>query len=443
MNESRATISSFFEGDSSISKRSNSSRRSNKSKIPIKIVPKSIRKINSEENSEISQNTVKENDKQLDDIENEENDVEIYEEYKKLQKDIDKLVRYKQLKERELSELKTKSQKEIQIYLKKIEYLSNTFNNPEMNQNKKKISSQSELSEVLSAEKESFLSEIHDTDSDLTKQKKFSKFIDQLEAVYTNNYNTMKYDLEEQKLKAITEAKKNANNAIQETEMQHATEMEQLQNYYQKTTQEQLETIKDLKSKIARLRPQDTQQTQEFDNSEKKKSVLLLEIEKLQKENNELKLKTQDADKLSAELKKVTEVVEELEDEKENELIADEVLSKRFEQLEEERNAMYDQFEAMIKDVHQKAEFRGYILAQKIQKMNEMLDSKERQLQTSIAKGSVGNAMQVKIDQALAEKNSRINQLESQLMNMHNAYEKMTDMYEAKIASFGVDNNAS
>lgn len=437
MNESKNSKLSLNLGESMRSTESSRSKKSTKSKIPRKSSASSRNQIKSAENSKISVKSEQSVDQENEEIQNEENDIEIYEEYKNLQSEISKLIAYKRMKEREVEELKVKSQKEIHIYLRKIEYLTNKFNT----QPKQPIPTKKTEIDDIAAEKETFMSEIHDSDSDLTKQKKFSKFIDQIESIYKNNYNNAKFDLEQQKIKEVSEARKNANNAIEETELQHATEMEQLQNYYQKSTHEQLETIRDLKSKIARLKPQDSQQTEEFSNSEKQKNRILEEIEKLKKENDSLNKKVVEAQLTRKELEEVTEVVNQLTDEKENAMIAEDILSRRFEQLEEERNAMYDQFEAMIKDVHQKAEFRGFILAQKIQKMNEMLDQKERQLQASITKGSITGDMQVKLDKVLAEKTSRISQLETQLANMHNAYEKMTDMYEAKIASFGIDPN--
>jgi hypothetical protein len=119
--------------------------------------------------------------------------------------------------------------------------------------------------------------------------------------------------------------------------------------------------------------------------------------------------------------------------------LAQEVLEQRFEQLEQERDALYDQFETSIHDVRQKTEFRAFVLEQKVKRLHEELEQKEMQLQQVMRESGVdSSAISAKIDDVIAVKNARINQLEVELAKVQRAHNDILTVYEQKMLKFGI-----
>ena len=267
----------------------------------------------------------------------------------------------------------------------------------------------------------------------------FEKAMNKKKYALEEKKKQMKIELEKQRLEDVSKANIEMSTAIQEVEMQNTTEMEQLKEYYTKITQDNLQKIQELKTQIAKLKPEDKIQAKTIKEYDQQKKNIEESFKELQQETEELENQLEEAKLRREELEKLQKKIEILEDEKENEMIAQEVLSKRFLQLEEERDDVYNKFEATIKDVRQRTEFRGFILDQKIKEMNEKLDQKERVLRSQVTKNRLeGTDISQSIDDALLDKNAYIQQLEDKLRQMHGSYEKMIDMYEAKMDKFGI-----
>ena len=86
-----------------------------------------------------------------------------------------------------------------------------------------------------------------------------------------------------------------------------------------------------------------------------------------------------------------------------------EVLEQRFQQMEVERDELYDKFERSIYDVQQKSGLKNLLLERKLETLHEQLEKKEAQLGEVLATANIDPATldQVKksLDEVLEQKN--------------------------------------
>ena len=369
--------------------------------------------------------------------------------YEKLKKECKGLQQYLQQIMRQKAEMQQAFDTELSIYQAKIRSLSSNQKNLKQNIKKsifpgldKNSSADGSLS--YSSNQLQSLSSLNQENSESEDNVKemneisIKKTLKQKQKINEEKKQQMKIELEKQKKQEVVEAQTEMNDAVQGIEMKNLAEMRQLKEYYTQITSDNLQKMQYFKLQIAKLKPEDDAQTKNLEQYEKQKKEIEKEYKLLAEETERMRERAEEADKVREELKKAREQIAILEDEKENELIAQEVLSNRFLQLEEERDDLYERFEEAIKDVRQRTEFRGFILEQKIKEMNENLDQKERVLRAQVSRNQVDSSdMSKTLDNALIDKNARIAQLEDQLKKMHQSYEKMVDMYEAKISKFG------
>lgn len=96
-----------------------------------------------------------------------------------------------------------------------------------------------------------------------------------------------------------------------------------------------------------------------------------------------------------------------------------EVLEQRFEQVQKERDDLYDRFVKTIYDVQQKSGFKNLILEKKLSTMLDQLEKKETQLNEVLAASNLDPAALAvvtrKLEDVLDAKNAAIKDLQFEL----------------------------
>jgi acyl carrier protein phosphodiesterase len=249
----------------------------------------------------------------------------------------------------------------------------------------------------------------------------------------------MRAQLEDQRQRETAEAEQRKNDQIKQLQASNARAFDRIQHYFSGITHNNLDVIKQNKAKIAKRKIEMNAIRKAVDelNAKRRKleeplNELIAENEKLSKEIDVYKQDKRDLARNKA-------IIRVHEDELRDLQLSQEVLEQRFEQLEQERDALYDQFESSIHDVRQKTEFRAYVLEQKVRRLHEELEQKEMQLQEVMQRsGADATAISAKIDDVIAVKNAKINQLEVELARVQRAHNDILTVYEQKMVKFGI-----
>jgi DNA repair exonuclease SbcCD ATPase subunit len=249
----------------------------------------------------------------------------------------------------------------------------------------------------------------------------------------------MRAQLEDQRKRETDEAEKRKNDQIAQLQASNARAFDRIQHYFSGITHNNLDVIKQNKAKIAKRKIEMNALRKAVDelNGRRRKleeplNALIAENEKLAKEIDVYKQDKRDLAKNKAKIRV-------LEDELRDLQLAEEVLEQRTQQLQQERDALYDQFESSIHDIRQKTEFRAYVLEQKVRRLHEELEQKELQLQEVMQNAGLdATEISAKIDDVIAVKTAKINQLEIDLTKVQKAHNDILTLYEQKMAKFGI-----
>jgi len=270
-------------------------------------------------------------------------------------------------------------------------------------------------------------------------REEFEQKVEASRSMHEQRVKSMRSQLEEQRIRETEELKSRKDEQIKQLREKHKQAFEHIKRFFSGVTHNNLEVIKGSKAKIAKKKAEINSIRKDVDEKFAQRRKLEEPLKQIKEENEKLHkdIDVYKKDKRDLALNKAK--IKELEEKKRNLLLAQEVLEQRFEQLEKERDALYDQFETSIHDVRQKTEFRAYILEQKVRKMHEELERKEMQLQQVMQrKGLDATAISAKIDDVMAVKNAKINQLEVELAKVNRAFNDIYKAFEAIMLKYGI-----
>lgn len=365
-------------------------------------------------------------------------------------------------KERECEEIKELAAAEKRVYQMKVKHLmaanqnefAQTYLEGEQELYQERLQMQADASDAIetSNAKRSDTNDLQlQNDTLMTKHRmeqdkvftqlreEFEAAFDEKRAAHERDINAMRQQLEEKREQMITELEDRKNEQIKELREKHARSFDNIKRYFSGITHSNLEQIKGKKTTISQNKVQINKIRKEVEDLNAQRKKLQEPLNDLIQENEKL---TEDIDlykKDKRDLARNKQKIKALEDELRDLQLSMEVLEQRFEQLEKERDGLYDQFDTSIHDVRQKTEFRAYILEQKVKKLHEELDLKDMQLKQVMEKAGIESpAIAAKIDDVLAEKNAKINQLEVQLARVTKAHNTILTAYEAKMEKYGI-----
>jgi hypothetical protein len=270
-------------------------------------------------------------------------------------------------------------------------------------------------------------------------REEFERQVDARRGEHEQRVRAMRAQLEEQRVRETQDAETRKNEQIKQLQANNARAFDRIQHYFSGITHNTLDVIKQNKSKIAKRKVEMNALRKAVDelNAKRRKleeplNELIAENERLSKEIDVYKQDKRDLARNKARIRV-------LEDELRDLQLAEEVLEQRTEQLQQERDALYDQFETSIHGVRQRTEFRAYVLEQKVRRLHEELEQKEMQLQEVMKRAGLdATEISAKIDDVIAVKNAKINQLEVDLARVQRAHNEILTVYEQRMIKFGI-----
>jgi hypothetical protein len=270
-------------------------------------------------------------------------------------------------------------------------------------------------------------------------REEFEREADARRAEHERRVRAMRAQLEERRQRGTDEAERGKVEQIKQLQDDNARAFDRIQHYFSGITHNNLDIIKQNKARISKRKVEMNAMKKIVDELNAKRRQLEEPLNQLIAENERLGKEIEVYKQDKRDLARNRAQIQLLEDELKDLQLAEEVLEQRSEQLERERDALYDQFESSIHDVRQKTEFRAYVLEQKVRRLHEELERKEIELQDVLQHTGVdATEISAKIDDVIAVKNAKINQLEVDLARVQRAHNEILTVYEQKMLKFGI-----
>jgi chromosome segregation ATPase len=365
-------------------------------------------------------------------------------------------------KEREIEEIREVSGAELKVYQRKVKHLM-AANQNQFSQayykNEQELFLERQQQQLEAADPERTANALRSDSNNLQLEnetlmtnhrmkqdrlftelrEEFERQVDARRAEHDQRIRAMRAQLEEQRLRETQEVEQRKNDHIKQLQASNAKAFDRIQHYFSGITHNNLDVIKQNKAKISARKVAMNTIRKAVDELNVKRRKLEEPLKALIAENirlsKEIEVYKQDKRDLARNKAKIRKLEDELRDLQ----LSEEVMEQRFQQLEQERDALYDQFESSIHDVRQKTEFRAFVLEQKVKRLHEEVEQKEMQLQDIMQRAGLDpTSISAKIEDVLAVKNARINQLEVDLAKVQRAQNEILKVYEQKMLKFGI-----
>ncbi|NWZ95181.1 DRC4 protein, partial [Nesospiza acunhae] len=263
----------------------------------------------------------------------------------------------------------------------------------------------------------------------------------EMEAKYTRKMQALRDELDLRRKTEIHELEERKNTQISELIGNHEGAFGAIKNYYNDITAKNLTLINLLKEQVEELK--------------KKEAVLEKEKADVVRENKALTEPLQEAQELVAELQK--KLVNYYRD-KEALIVNPSqpragprvpqgpegavTLCCPPEQVQEERDDLYQNFTKAINEVQQKTGYKNLLLERKLHGLLTLLEQKEVELSEVLAASNLDpsalSLVSHKLEDVLNSKNATIQDLQIQLARVCKAHNDMLQTFEAKLTAFGI-----
>eukprot|EP00736_Rhodelphis_marinus_P010730 Rmarinus@m.7847 len=368
-------------------------------------------------------------------------------------------------KDREMEEMEERHQVEIKVYKQKVKHLLYEHQNNitqlkaegetalklqqdehrlrEAELKKDKRSLKLELKELELSHEDIIKNLKQEHDKEITKlREEYERSARELQQKYEKKMKALREDLEMRRKLEIHEIEERKNNHINELMKKHERAFGEIKNYYNDITHNNLDLIKSLKEEVAEMKKKEAQNEKLMYEIAQENKRLSEPLTRALKEVDHLRAELANYQKDKLSLSNAKARLLQLEESNRKLLWEKEVLEQRFEQLQKERDELYEKFEATVYDVQQKSGFKNLLLEKKLDAATTQLEKKDAQLNEVLAASnldpSVLGAVTKKLDDVLEAKNSQIKELHYEVTRLTKMHNDVIRTYEAKLISYGI-----
>ncbi|KAJ8941128.1 hypothetical protein NQ318_004247 [Aromia moschata] len=260
-----------------------------------------------------------------------------------------------------------------------------------------------------------------------------------IELKFEKKYIDLKNDLNTKHNMEIAEVEERKNTQIAELTDHHAKAFNEMKNYYNDITLNNLALISSLKDQMEVLRKQNQRMAKQVADltAENKKLVLPLQQALADVAEYKRQLQNYEKDKISLantklKLNDTTKQLGELQ-------WSYDALELRFEKLQEERDQLHDNFVKAILEVQQKTGVKNILLQKRLETLSQVADHR------LVLIGELSSATKEplfrtnkQLESILAKKNATISDLQYELARVCKAHDDLLETYEQKLISFGI-----
>ncbi|CEO96792.1 Growth arrest-specific protein 8 domain-containing protein [Plasmodiophora brassicae] len=272
--------------------------------------------------------------------------------------------------------------------------------------------------------------------------QEFEKQSNQLANRYQAKLAQLSADLDLQRKMEIHEIEERMNTHINDLMQNHEKSFNEMRDYYNSITRDNLALINSLKDELGELKSKaiiNERTIEEIGHENRKLSEPLTQTQNelkdlkaklasYHKEKHSLKLAKIRAAQLDAQLKRETAQME--------------VLTSSVNEIQNDRDRLYAQFESIISSVQTKAVDKSSALEKQLDKFIERFTRKSNQFNEVVSAANLDNKvvgeLTNKLDAVLDSKNAQIKQLALQIAQATKAHDNLVRIYNAKLPELGI-----
>ncbi|XP_011644760.1 dynein regulatory complex subunit 4 [Pogonomyrmex barbatus] len=368
-------------------------------------------------------------------------------------------------KEREKEELTEKHEAELKLYKQKVKHLmyehqtnlSETkaehlvalklAQDDHVTQENELIKDKTELKKTQKEQEFAHMNEIRalklqNSEEMNNMMKKFESEAIELEQKYEQKLTSQYESLILKHRMEITEVEERKNAQIASLIKNHENSFNEMKNYYNDITLNNLSLIKSMKEQMEVMRSNEERmkkQVRELTAENKKYSADMKASQETTAElNRQLANYEKDKQCLINTKRRLSVAVKDLENFKwENE-----VLEMRFEKCQSERDELHSRFVSAIFELQQKTGLKNVLLEKKLKKLSDLLEQREAQISEVLATAQLDPtavvSMNKKLEDMLNRKNTAIQDLQYELAKVCKAHDDLLAAYESKLQEYGI-----
>lgn len=282
-----------------------------------------------------------------------------------------------------------------------------------------------------------------DHDKELTLQMQhFERNMKEMQMKYEKRIKNLREEMELKRKAEIDDIERRKTEHIRELMSEHDKAFQDIREYYNDITSNNLELIKNLKEQVSNMKRNEAYNEKLMFEIAQENKRLTEPLTKALKEVNLLRHELANYEKDKQSLKNAKQRLVLLEEQFKTLAWEHEVLHQRHDKIREERDKLYTKYQSTLHELQQKAVFKNVLLGKKMEVLSNQLEKKDAQLgevlkASNLEPGALGH-VERKLEDMLNAKNSTIEELQLALAEITQQHESVTSTYERYFRENGV-----
>lgn len=276
----------------------------------------------------------------------------------------------------------------------------------------------------------------------LKLKEQFEEKFNELHSSYEKRLQALRDDLELRRKMEMHEIEERKNDHINDLMRNHEQAFNEMKNYYNSITRDNLELIKSLNDQIEELKVKHTAAQRAQDEMSRANEDLLKPLSDAEKKVKDLQseLSSYDKDQISLRLSKARLAL--LQDQLKSAEMEHSLLVDKYRSAEAERDYLLRTFEDTVSAVQKRAGSKNEVLERVLEEYKEMFQAKRAQF-TAVLRAAnldpvVLQNVTKKLDDVLTSKNEQIRELQYDIAKITKAHNDLVRVMEAKLRALHV-----
>ena len=208
----------------------------------------------------------------------------------------------------------------------------------------------------------------------------YERQMKEIQAKYEKKIKGVREEMELRRKTEIDDIERRKTDHVKELMAEHDRAFQDIRDYYNDITSNNLENIKSLKETVNQMKKSEAYQEKVMFEIAQENKRLTEPLAKALKEVNLLKHELQDYENDKTSLRTAKQSLLQLEQKVKTLSWEHEVLAQRYDKLDEEKSVIFKKYQQMMNEIQQKAVFKGVVLHKNLEVLSAQLEKKEAQL---------------------------------------------------------------
>eukprot|EP00754_Rhynchopus_humris_P007249 Rhum_TRINITY_DN13385_c1_g1::Rhum_TRINITY_DN13385_c1_g1_i2::g.59662::m.59662/K19942/GAS8; growth arrest-specific protein 8 len=270
----------------------------------------------------------------------------------------------------------------------------------------------------------------------------YERQMKEIQAKFEKKIKSVREELELRRKMEIDDIEKRKTDHVKELMAEHDRSFQDIRDYYNDITSNNLENIKSLKETVNQMKKSEAYQEKVMFEIAQENKRLTEPLAKALKEVNLLKHELQDYENDKTSLRAAKQSLLQLEQKTKTLSWEHEVLGQRYTKTKEEKDLIFKKYQAMMNEIQQKAVFKGVVLHKNIEVLSAQLEKKDAQLgevlKAAVVDPEAQQGVERKLEDMLESKNATIEELQQQLSLVTQQHDDVVSAYEEYLRQNGV-----